>query len=79
MCRRLVMIEGAPTLSGSSPNLTANYSVKCIIFPRAKGGARIRYGWAAGPLARRRSRARRQSDANAGRFHTEPSRQAIRG
>jgi hypothetical protein len=40
-CSRLVMLEAAPTLAGSSPNLTVNYPVRCIIFPRAKGGARI--------------------------------------
>jgi hypothetical protein len=40
-CSRLVMLEAAPSLAGSSPNLTVNYPVRCIIFPRAKGGARI--------------------------------------
>jgi len=48
-CRRLVMV-GAPTLVGTSPELTASYPVTCYIFPVAKGGSKIQMagGGAAG-------------------------------
>ena len=44
MCPRLVMIDSSipPALSGSSPNLTMTYAVKCVIFPTEKGGDLVR-------------------------------------
>lgn len=39
-CQRLVMV-GPPVLAGTSPQLTASYSVTCYIFPVAKGGSKI--------------------------------------
>ena len=39
-CSRLVMV-GPPALGGTSPQLTAAYSLTCYIFPRAKGGSKI--------------------------------------
>jgi hypothetical protein len=39
-CRRLIMV-GPPQVGGSSPRLAAAYTLKCFIFPAAKGGAKI--------------------------------------
>ncbi|MGI6294897.1 MAG: hypothetical protein ACOX3G_02315 [Armatimonadota bacterium] len=39
-CSRLVMV-GAPTLAGVSPQLKAVYPLTCYVFPRAKGGSKI--------------------------------------
>lgn len=50
-CKRLVMIDGAPSLTGSSPNLVVTYAVKCIIFPVAKGGKTIDMAGAPGGAA----------------------------
>lgn len=39
-CSRLVMV-GAPSLAGVSPQLRVVYPLTCYIFPRAKGGSKI--------------------------------------
>jgi hypothetical protein len=39
-CRRLIVV-GPPTVGGLSPRLMAAYSLKCYIFPAAKGGPTI--------------------------------------
>ncbi|MCE5315706.1 MAG: hypothetical protein ABFD49_07915 [Armatimonadota bacterium] len=49
-CSRLVMVN-QPVLMGTSPNLTATYSLTCYIFPVAKGGEKIQMAGAGGASA----------------------------